>query len=241
MEEILSESNCKPNENSNYRSDITSKNSEKFEYKPIPEIEDYMEKEQSNELEVLKEEKNDPDYKCKETRKSNFEYNRRKDVILKTILRKWRRELQSDFNCVTQYFQNRKHKGGNFLKECVLKYYDSLPNKPVQLDLVFYLGSMLYPQEMIRGVDFFFECEKKERVKQRKIVRSKIQKVHDVLYRYCHDKMNFFVSVPELSYLYAIFYKKEVNNNSEDQDYLDGVSEIYEKCKLTLESSNIQV
>lgn len=236
LDEILSES--KPNENSNYKSDITPNNSEKFDNKQFaPEDCDLNEPQAAQ---ISKEERIDPDYKYTETKKANFEYNRRKDVILKTILRKWRRVLQNDFNDVTQYFPNRKHKSGQFLKDCVMKYYNHLPNKPEQLDLVFFLGSMLYPQEMIRGVDFFFEWSKEDKVKQRKIVRSKIQKVHDVLYRYCHEKMNYFVSVPELSYLYVMFYKKEISNSKMlDKDYFEGVTEIYKKCQLTLESSNI--
>ena len=99
----------------------------------------------------------------------------------------------------------------------------------------------MYPQEMSRGVDCFFECDKKERVKQRKCFRAKIQKVHDVLYRYSHEKMDYFVNVPELSYLYSIFFKKASAHQEEDQYYMNGATEIFEKCKDTLELSGISV
>lgn len=181
----------------------------------------------------------DPDFCYKAPRKQRFEYNKRKDVILKTILRRCRRIFQDEFNELTGYFDNRKMQGHQFLKDSVMKYYHSIPSKPEQLDLVFYLGAMLYPQEMCRGVDCFFECDKKERVKQRKLYRAKIQKVHDVLYRYSHERMDYFVKVPELSYLYVLFYKKETESNVDDQYYLNGATEIYERCKETLLSSNI--
>ena len=100
---------------------------------------------------------NDPDFCYKAPRKQKFEYNKRKDVILKTILRKCRRVLQDDFNALTGYFTNRKMQGHQFLKDCIQKFHDSIPNKPEKLDLLFYLGAILYPQEMSRGVDCFFE------------------------------------------------------------------------------------
>lgn len=149
----------------------------------------------------------DPDFCYTAPRKQKFEYNKRKDVILKTILRKCRRVLQDEFNELTQYYQHKKLQGHQFLKDCVTKYFDFLQDKPQQLDLSFYIGAMLYPQEMSRGVDCFFDCDKKDRVKQRKLFRAKIQKVHDVLYRYSHEKMEYFINVPELSYLYTLFYK----------------------------------
>ena len=193
LEECLSELNAKQNDESNYKFDITSKNSIKSEDKNKTKISKDL-KNFKNE-EVSKDEEgrqDDPDFYYKSPRKHNFEYNRRKDVILKTILRKCRRELQNGFNDATKYFQNRKTQGPQFLKECLQKYYNTLSQKPEQLDLFFYLGSILYPQEMSRGVDCFIDCDKTERVKQRKIIRLKIQKVYDVLYRYSHEKNGLF-------------------------------------------------
>lgn len=183
----------------------------------------------------------DPDFCYKAPRKQKFEYNKRKDVILKTILRKCRRILQDEFNEITGYFSNRKMQGHQFLKDCIQKFHDTIPEKPESLDLLFYIGAMLYPQEMSRGVDCFFECEKKDRVKQRKFFRAKIQKVHDVLYRYSHEKMDYFVKVPELSYLYTMFYKKADAHKDEDQYYMNGATEIFERCKDTLDHSGILI
>lgn len=183
----------------------------------------------------------DPDFCYKAPKKQKFEYNKRKDVILKTILRKCRRVLQDEFNELTGYFANRKMQGHQFLKDCITKFHDSLPNKPEQLDLLFYLGSVLYPQEMSRGVDCFFESDKNERVKLRKFYRAKIQKVHDVLYRYSHEKMDYFVNVPELSYIYSLFYKKEDSHKGEDIYYMNGATEIFERCSSTLKQAGVSI
>jgi len=131
--------------------------------------------------------------------------------------------------------------GHQFLKDSIVKFYDSIQNKPEQLDLVFYIGAMLYPQEMSRGVDCFFESDKNERVKYRKIYRAKIQKVHDVLYRYSHEKMDYFVSVPELSFLYSIFYKEETKKKEEDIFYMNGATEIFERCQETLATAGVNI
>lgn len=224
---------------------------EKSEEKATPTISDIVEPVQDNKLsnnlplrdeddEDLKPE-DDPDFCYKAPRKQKFEYNKRKDVILKTILRKCRRVLQDDFNDLTGYFPKRKMQGHQFLKDCVVKFYEAIPNKPSQLNLIFYLGAMLYPQEMSRGVDCFFESDKNERVKHRKLYRAKIQKVHDVLYRYSHEKMDYFVNIPELSYLYVIFYQKETKQDVDDQFYLNGATEIYERCKETLFAAGVSI
>ena len=202
------------------------------------EHDDFQKEEYEEEMRLNVE---DPDFDYKAPRKQNFEYNKRKDVIFKTILRKCRRELQDQFNEMTQYFPNRKLQGHQFLKDCMVKFHDSIKDKPEHLDLLFYIGAVLYPQEMSRGVDCFFECDRKDRVKQRKVYRAKIQKVHDVLYRYSHEKMDYFVNVPELSYLFSIFYKKETLNGLNDHSYTNGATEIFERCKRTLKSVNILI
>ena len=148
-----------------------------------------------NDTDSLKAE-DDPDFLYKMP-KQKFEYNKRKDVIFKTILRKCRRSLQDKFNDLTGYFGN-KMLGPQFLKDSILAFHNSINSIPSKLDLIFYLGALLYPQEMSRGVDCFFESDKKDRVKLRKVYRAKIQKVHDVLYRYSHEKMDYFIKVPEL-------------------------------------------
>lgn len=204
---------------------------------------DELPKEDSNSATEIELNKADEDadscYKAPKTQK--YEYNKRKDVILKTILRKCRRTLQDKFNDMTGYFPSRKLKGPQFLKDCIVEFHKTFCDVPEQLDLVFYLGSMLYPQEMMRGVDCFFESEINERVKLRKIYRAKIQKVHDVLYRYSHEKFSYFTTIPELCYIYALFYKEEITKTEEDMFFMNGAAEIYEKCFSTLTAAGVSL
>lgn len=69
-----------------------------------------------------KAEDDDEEYLYKRARRSPQQYKKRKDVIFKTILRKSRRQLQDKFNALTNYFGERKGKGGEWLKTCLVKF-----------------------------------------------------------------------------------------------------------------------
>ena len=53
--------------------------------------------------------------------------------------------------------------------------------------------------------------------------------------------MDYFVNIPELSYLYSLFFRKDSAHVDEDQYYMNGVTEIFERCKENLEASGISV
>lgn len=86
---------------------------------------------------------------------------------------------------------------------------------------------------MSKGVDQFFESEKSERVKRRKVLRAKIKKVHDVLYKYSHEKMEFFLSLPELAFIFSYFQSHSPQEES-DEAYQGALSQIMEKCQASL-------
>lgn len=84
---------------------------------------------------------------------------------------------------------------------------------------------------MSKHVDQFFESEKSERVKRRKVLRAQIKKVHEVLYKYSHEKMEQFVKIPELAFIF-LSIKEE---GDEDEDHLEALQSLKNKCKATLE------
>jgi len=98
---------------------------------------------------------------------------------------------------------------------------------------MFYLGCVLYPQDMSKGVDQFFESEKSERVKRRKVLRAKIKKVHEVLYKYSHEKMEFFLSLPELAFIFS-YFQSQSPQESTDEVYETALSQIMGKCQASL-------
>jgi len=67
----------------------------------------------------------------------------------------------------------------------------------------FYLACLLYPQDLTRNIDSFVVNKDKNNVEVlRKEYKKAAQKIHDTLYKYSHDKLDFFVAKPELSFLF---------------------------------------
>jgi hypothetical protein len=82
-------------------------------------------------------------------------------------------------------------------------------------------------------VNFFFESEKSECVKMRKVLRAKIKKVHEVLYKYSHEKMEYFLSIPELANIF-VFYEEQATEEKSDESYFGALEIILLKCQTTL-------
>ena len=91
---------------------------------------------------------------------------------------------------------------------------------------------------MQKTVDHFFESEKTQRIKMRKVLRNRIQKVHNVLYKYSHEKMGYFMSVPELCQIYLFFYEKGSSDCKADAKYCEALEELKDKSLKTLNSQN---
>lgn len=87
---------------------------------------------------------------------------------------------------------------------------------------------------MNKHIDTFFDVEKDLRIKKRKELRAKINKVHDVLYKYSHEKLDKFLQVYELAYIF-IYYEKSTVSDQLDDNSLSSMSILREKCLKTLE------
>jgi len=74
------------------------------------------------------------------------------------------------------------------------------------LNLEFYLGALLYSSEMKKYIDTFFDSESADKLKKWKDLWFKISKVHDTLYKYSHEKLNKFVEIKELAFIYEYFF-----------------------------------
>ena len=67
----------------------------------------------------------------------------------------------------------------------------------------FYLAALLYPQDLNRNIDMFLD-KKYNNITQalRNRHMEEVSRIHDTLYKYSHDKLDFFVSIPQLSFLF---------------------------------------
>lgn len=126
--------------------------------------------------------------------------------------------IQTEFNDLTQYEQVRAAEKPSFLVECIRKFIsesDYFSSRP-DLNLEFYLGALLYSSEMKKHIDFFFDANQSDKLKRRKELRIKVDRVHDTLYKYSHEKLNKFVEIKELAFIYQYFFQKSNNDPLED-------------------------
>lgn len=95
----------------------------------------------------------------------------------------------------------------------------------------FYLACLLYPQDLARNLDSFLsKLDTEEQEVARKKYKAIIHKIHDTLYKYSHDKLDFFVSKPELSSLFCYFYREGAGEDKSDPKYVEEYEFIKNKC-----------
>ena len=75
--------------------------------------------------------------------------------------------------------------------------------------MMFYLSALLYPQDTKRNLKKFVAHINKETDLEvtESILSTLVNKVHDVLYKYSHEKLEYFCSVPALAHLFSFYYR----------------------------------
>lgn len=82
-------------------------------------------------------------------------------------------------------------------------------------------------------MDLSIGIQQKERVKVRKQMRARIRKVHDVLYKYSHEKMKYFVSVKELAYIFS--FMQVIDNETQEDDQREAMEQLLNDCQAVLQ------
>jgi len=162
---------------------------------------------------------------------------KRRDVIFKKILRECRRFFQTKLTGLTGFVASKKPRKDDYMYNCMKKFnIESLGNQGT-FEENFYLACLLYPQDLMRNLESFVtkieDCDiDKEQLK--KMYKGTAHKIHDTLYKYSHDKLDFFVSKPELSKLFCYFYEHGAAEEREDPKYSCEYSFIRSKCTTAL-------
>lgn len=97
--------------------------------------------------------------------------------------------------------------------------------------MLFYLGCLLHPHDMKRSADHFKDFAPNGDMKQ---LRATIQKCHEALYKYSHERMRFFASVKDLAYLFSLYFSQGSNAESSDAKLNEALCVIRDECKRTL-------
>jgi hypothetical protein len=150
----------------------------------------------------------------------------RRDVTYKTILRKCRKYYQTLFNKTTGYLKQKKKEPCSFYRKCVLKYIEDSFDFDTSLNVSFHLGALLYPQEMVRGIESFVYPEGIKPFTPKKVVKRKIEthkqqvdKLHSILYKFTHEKLDKFIAVPELAAIFLNYIQFGAGDDVEDAEF----------------------
>lgn len=169
--------------------------------------------------------------------------SKRRDVILKTLLRKWRKYFQKLFNNHTKFLKNKKKELSCYYKSCIEKFIQECLPLDTTLNIGFHMGALLYPQEMIRCVDKFVYPNGIKTSSRKKLMKKKISTykdqvdiLHDILYKFSKEKLEKFIAIPELAIIFLYFIENSNECNSTDIE-TKICKELMTKCKKTLKSS----
>ena len=157
---------------------------------------------------------------------------KRKDVVLKTALRKCRKYLQQRLVSLTGFVCSKKVKENDPLLPALDKLLEEMPQAPEKLKILFFMAALLYPTDAKRNVDKFISSPK-EKASTLKL----IQNVHDVLYKYSHEKLKYFCSVPELAFLFEHYYHHGDAQEDTDPGFQQALKVIHADCKKTLKDA----
>jgi hypothetical protein len=106
-------------------------------------------------------------------------------------------------------------------------------NKQGTFEENFYLACLIYPQDLSRNLESFVSKIEDPDIESdclKEIYKSIIHKIHDTLYKYSHDKLDFFVSKVELASLFCYFYTEGAGSDKSDPKYAEEYELIKNKC-----------
>jgi hypothetical protein len=99
----------------------------------------------------------------------------------------------------------------------------------------FYLSCLLYPQDLARNVDIFIAKKEIPTKENHRFYKDIVGKIHNTLYKYSHDKLDYFVSIPEISTLFIYFYNNGAESIKSDPKLVEELEFIKQKCESQLQ------
>lgn len=145
-------------------------------------------------------------------------FHRRKDVIIKTLLRKCRKYFLKDFNAKTSYLKTAKRKHGSSVYKTLLEeYINKVFNIKRDDDLLMFLGVFLYQQDLEDNLDQFLGPNFTPAA-----VKNLLSSVHEILYKYSHQKFNSFSKNQEFALVFRHFDKHGSESLKKDKEYAAG-------------------
>lgn len=210
---------------------------QKTEHKTI--VYDKEEEKSANKVNRFESPKQKTPTKAKRGRKpgkgSRKKRKRRRDVIFKTILRECRRYFQVHLTDLTGFISSKKVRTDDYMYKWMERFNKEALHVDGNFEENFYLAWLLYPQDLIRNIESFmlFQTDSNTASKKKELTET-AARIHDTLYKYSHDKLEFFVSKPQLCFYFWYFYEKGSGTEKDDPKYAEEYEIIRGKCMDTL-------
>lgn len=137
----------------------------------------------------------------------------RHDVVYKTILRECRRFYQTKVNELTGFVTSKKIRTDDSMYNKIEHFNQEFLRLNGTFEENFYLAALLYPQDLIRNIGIFLNKSSEKLNGSNSATNNAdsslakkytkiVNRIHDTLYKYSHDKLDYFVSIPQLSFLF---------------------------------------
>ncbi len=123
----------------------------------------------------------------------------RYEVIYKNLVRDIRKYFSSDFNRKTEYIRSKRNETEEFFNESLKLYIEKafgtsyLALRISEESLMFVLGSLIYPKEMLKSAQ-----EGKHSV-------AKVMNIYNYLYKFSLERLTSMLKEKELMYIIAAY------------------------------------
>ena len=94
---------------------------------------------------------------------------------------------------------------------------------------------------MIRGIESFVYPEGVKTFTPKKVVKRKIEthkqqvdKLHSILYKFTHEKLDKFISVPELATIFLNFILNGAGEDVKSEEFMAEYEDLSKRCNKTL-------
>ena len=152
-------------------------------------------------------------------------FSRRKDVIIKTLLRKWRKFFLKDFNARTNYLRTAKRKYGSYAYKNLLEnYLNKIFEGRCTESLLIFMAAFMYQQDIEDSINLFVS----EKYSIEKITKL-LNQIHEILYKYSHQKFHEFSQNRDFRHVFMKFYEIGSEDCSKDIEYAAGIEIIIDQ------------
>jgi len=151
-------------------------------------------------------------------------FSRRKDVIVKTLLRKCRKFFLKEFkrrHVKTLYYELQKYVQTAFLADVTRNNVEDEKwietRQANEKKLVLFLAVFLYPKYVETHMDLFVSDEWSQ-----KDIRELVSRIHEILYKYSHQKFHIFSKNEQFKNVFELFDKLGSMELRQDREYAAG-------------------